>query len=50
MLVGENEGKGPLGRTKCRWEDIKITVERQRMWNGLTELRTGTNDRPLWML
>ena len=28
VLVGKPEGKGPFGRTKCRWEDdIKLDLQ-----------------------
>jgi hypothetical protein len=26
ILVGKPEGKRPLGRPKCRWEDIRIDL------------------------
>jgi hypothetical protein len=37
MLVGKPEGKRPLGRPRCMWEDnIRIDVTRPRMgWYGL---------------
>ena len=32
VLVGIPEGKGPLARTKCRWEDnIKMNLKKNRM-------------------
>jgi hypothetical protein len=31
-LVGRPEGKGPLGRTRCRWEDnIKLDLRKTGM-------------------
>ena len=35
VLVGKPEGKRPLGRPRCRWEDIKM---------GLLEVRCGGKD------
>jgi hypothetical protein len=35
MLVGEPEGKRPLGRPRCRWvSNIKIDLIEIR-WNGM---------------
>jgi hypothetical protein len=35
ILVGKPEGKGPLGRPKCRWEDnIRMTL-RDIRWEGM---------------
>jgi len=47
VLVGEPEGKRPLGRPRCRWEDnIKMDLQK---WEGVVGtgwswLRTGTGD------
>jgi hypothetical protein len=44
VLVGKPEGKRPLGRPKCRWED-GINVELRsagRVWSGFSWLRIGT--------
>ena len=27
VLVGKPEGKRPLGRPRCRWEDIKMDLQ-----------------------
>jgi hypothetical protein len=43
IMVGKPEGKGPLGRPRCRWEDnIKIDL-REIEWTGLIWLRIGTS-------
>jgi len=45
VLVGKPEGKGPLGRPRCRWEDnIKMDLQEVGWgeWNGLMWLRIGT--------
>jgi len=26
VLVGKPEGKGPLGRPRCRWEDLMVSL------------------------
>jgi hypothetical protein len=37
VLVGKHEGKGPLGKPRCRWEDnIKVDLQ---------EVRYGSMDR-----
>jgi hypothetical protein len=30
VLVGKSEGKRPLGRPRCRWDDIKIDLGERR--------------------
>jgi len=43
--VGKPEGKRPLGRPSCRWEDnIKMDLQEVGCgtWTGLIWLRTGT--------
>jgi len=45
VLVGKLEGKRPLGRPRCRWEDnIKMDLQELGfgMWTGLIWLRIGT--------
>jgi hypothetical protein len=38
------EGKKPLGRPRCRWEDnIKTDLWEVRTWTGLSWLRIGTD-------
>ena len=46
VLVGKPEGKGPLGRLMCRWEDnIKMDLEEVRCgsmdWIDLAQDRAG---------
>jgi hypothetical protein len=44
VLVLKLEGKGPLGRPRCRWEDnIKIYVQEAgwSAWTGFFWFRTG---------
>jgi hypothetical protein len=45
VLVGKREGKRPLGRLRCRWEDnIKMDLREVGVgvWTGPSWLRTGT--------
>jgi hypothetical protein len=45
ILVGRPEGKRPLGRPRCRWEDnIKMDIQEVGWgaWSGLIWLRIGT--------
>jgi hypothetical protein len=45
VLVGKPEGKRPLGRPRCRWEDnIKIDLQAVGcgVWTGLGWLRIET--------
>jgi hypothetical protein len=50
--VGKSEGKRPLGRPRCRWEDnIRMDLrERENgvVWTGLIWLRIGTSGGFLW--
>jgi hypothetical protein len=43
VLVGKPEGKRPLGRPRCRWEDINMELQevglRVMDWNGLAQNR-----------
>jgi hypothetical protein len=42
VLVGKSEGKRPLGRLRCRWEDnIKMDFQEVGcgVWTGLGSLR-----------
>ena len=34
FLVGKSEAKGPLGKRRCMWEDIKTNLK-ERGWKGL---------------
>ena len=45
ILVEKPEGKTPLGRSRCRWEDnIKMDVKEVGcgVWTGLIRHRMGT--------
>jgi hypothetical protein len=35
ILVGKPEGKGPLGRPKCRWVDNTKMDHRETGWDGM---------------
>ena len=43
--MGKTEGKGPLGRPRCRWEDnIKMDLQEVRCWGmDWIELRALVN-------
>jgi hypothetical protein len=52
ILVGKPEGKRPLGRPRCQWEDnIKMYLQEVgwRAWARLIWLRIGTGGRLLFM-
>jgi hypothetical protein len=41
--VEKSEGKKPLGRTRCRWEDnIKMYLQEVGAWTEWSWLRIGT--------
>jgi hypothetical protein len=45
FLVGKPEGKKPLGRTRCKWED-NIMMDLKEIWNCrqcVYVARTGTS-------
>jgi hypothetical protein len=45
ILVGRPEGRRPLGRPRCRWDDnIKMDLQEVEwgVWTGLIWLRIGT--------
>jgi hypothetical protein len=45
VLVGKPEGKKPLGRPRCRWENNIITDVQEvgwGTWTGFIWLRIGT--------
>jgi hypothetical protein len=52
ILVGRPEGRRPLGRPRCRWED-NIKTDLQEVgwgaWTGLIWLRIGTGGGLLWV-
>jgi hypothetical protein len=50
VLVRKPEGKRPLGRPRCRWENnIKMDLQEVGcgVWTGLSWLRIGTGGRHL---
>jgi hypothetical protein len=48
VLVGKPEGKTPLGRPRCRWDDnIKLDLQEVGACTGLIWLRKGTGGRHL---
>jgi hypothetical protein len=52
ILVGKPEGKRPLGRPRCRWDDnteMDLWEVVCRAWNGLSWFRAGTYSRHLQM-
>jgi hypothetical protein len=45
VLVGKPEGRRPLGRPRCRWED-NIKVDLQEMgWGTMDWFRIGTGGK-----
>jgi hypothetical protein len=49
---GKPEGKRPLWRTRCRWEDnIKMDLQEVGcgVWTGMGWLRMETGGGDLWM-
>jgi hypothetical protein len=45
VLVGKPEGKRPIGRPKCRWQDntqMDLKIVGRGSWTGLIWLRMGT--------
>jgi len=48
VLVRKPEGKRPLGRLRCRWEDnIEMDLQEVGAWPGSIWLRTATGGRHL---
>jgi hypothetical protein len=47
VLVGKSEGKRPLGRSRRRWEDIKMDI-RALGWGGM-DWSDLAQDREHWM-
>jgi hypothetical protein len=50
VLVGKSEGKRPLGRARCRWDDrIRMDVREidWGVWIGFSWLRIGAGS---WLL
>ena len=47
VLVGKPEGKRPLGRPRCRWED-NIKMDLQEMGGGCGDCMEMAQDRDRW--
>jgi hypothetical protein len=47
VLVEMPEGKRPIGRPGCRWEDI-VKMDLQEVGNGGMELNDLAHDRDRW--
>jgi hypothetical protein len=47
VLVGEPEGKRPLGRPRCRWED-NIKIDLQEIGCGVMDWIGLAQDRDRW--
>ena len=47
VLVGKPEGKRPLGRPRCRWED-NIKVDLQEVGGGCGDWMELAPDRERW--
>jgi hypothetical protein len=47
VLVGKPEGKGPMGRPRCRWEDY-IRMDLQELGCGVMDWVELTQDRERW--
>jgi hypothetical protein len=47
VLVGKPEGKRPLGRPKCRWED-NIKMDLQEVGVGCWDWIESAQDRDRW--
>jgi hypothetical protein len=46
ILVGKLEGKRPLGRPRCRWDDIRMDL-REIGWGGIDWIDLA-QDRDQW--
>jgi hypothetical protein len=44
--VGNRGGKRPLGKPRCRWEDIKVDFK-ERCWEG-ADWKDVAQDRDKW--
>ena len=47
LLVGKPQGKRPLGRPRCRWED-NIKMDLQEVGGGLGDWMKLAQDRDGW--
>jgi len=45
ILVGKLKGMRPLGRSGCRWDNIRMDLREigGKVWTECTWIRTGTN-------
>jgi hypothetical protein len=43
ILVGKHEGKRPLGRSRCRWEDNIRTDTREISWKVMDWIHVDQN-------
>ena len=46
VLVGKHEGKRPLGRPRCRWDNIKMDL--QEVGGGCEDWMELAHDRDRW--
>jgi hypothetical protein len=44
ILLGKSEGKRPLGRSRHRWNNVKMDLQEDVGWIGLIWLRIATDD------
>jgi hypothetical protein len=47
VLLGKTEGKSPLGRPRCRWED-NINMDLQEVGGGSVDWMELSQDRDRW--
>jgi hypothetical protein len=47
VLMGKPEGKRPMGRPRCRWED-NITMDLQEVGGGCGDWMELAQDRDRW--
>jgi hypothetical protein len=50
VLVGKPEGKRPLRRPRCRWEDNVIMNLRETCWEGVDWFHLAQNRDQWWAL
>jgi hypothetical protein len=48
ILVGRPEGRRPLGRPRCRWED-NIKMDLWEIWFGGVDWIHLAQDRDIWL-
>jgi len=49
LLVGKPDGKGPLGRPRCRWQN-NIKMELQEVGWGVMDLNALAQDGDSWRI